>query len=58
MAIFHHDPLRQYFRERVIAEANAALNCHHPKAAAAHVDLATRYLKMFNGAGGIGTPGH
>lgn len=42
------DPDRDYLRTRVLAETQAALTCGHPKAAAIHVDLATRYLRMFN----------
>lgn len=39
---------RDYFRRRVHQETNAALRSPHPKAAAAHVELAHYYLRALS----------
>ncbi len=39
---------KNYLNRRVKQEAEAALHCHNAKAAAAHVELANRYLAQLN----------
>ena len=42
---------QDYLNRRVKQEAEAALHCESAKAAAAHVELAKRYLEQLNGSG-------
>ena len=43
---------RQFLTRRIKAETKAALSAKHPTACAAHVQLATEYLRELNAADG------
>lgn len=48
MRIAFYKSDRDYLTKRVYQETRAALRCQDPRAAAAHVELANRYLAQLN----------